>query len=88
MNAAQRRKFRTYAIKVLREEAELLTGNQVLSDLIECQAELTKWENHKALRIKLQDQYGPALNGHWFYLVPADEYAKAALKQHLIVEES
>ncbi len=40
-------------------------------------------KNHKQLKIKLQDQYGHHLNGHWFYVIPADIYAEAALKLHM-----
>lgn len=34
------------------------------------------------MRVKLGSQYGSELNGHWFYLQPADEYAEAALAKH------
>jgi hypothetical protein len=36
----------------------------------------------KRLKIKLGSQYGHDLNGHWFYLQPADEFAEAALYKH------
>lgn len=34
------------------------------------------------LKVKLGRQYGGDLNGHWFYLQPADEYAEQALTKH------
>jgi hypothetical protein len=34
------------------------------------------------LKVKLGRQYGGDLNGHWFYLQPADEYAELALTKH------
>jgi hypothetical protein len=36
----------------------------------------------KRLKVKLGSQYGHDLNGHWFYLQPADEFAEAALYKH------
>lgn len=36
----------------------------------------------KRIKVKLGSQYGSDLNGHWFYLRPADEYAEAALAKH------
>jgi hypothetical protein len=36
----------------------------------------------KRLKVKLGSQYGSDLNGHWFYLQPADEFADAALHTH------
>ncbi len=83
MNAKQRRQFKNYAIKTLTEEAAKITGDEMLAELVKAVAELAKWEKHKQLRIKLQDQYGPHLNGHWFYVIPADIYAEAALKLHM-----
>lgn len=83
MNAKQRKQFKNYAIRTLTEEAEKITGDEMLAELIQAIAELSKWEKHKQLRIKLQNQYGTHLNGHWFYLVPADIYAEVALKLHM-----
>lgn len=36
----------------------------------------------RRLKVKLGRQYGYALNEHWFYLQPADEYADQALTKH------
>ena len=33
------------------------------------------------MKVKLGSQYGADLEGHWFYLQPADEFAEAALVQ-------
>lgn len=33
----------------------------------------------KRVKVKLGSQYGNDLNGHWFYLQPADEEAQKAL---------
>ena len=51
----------------------------------ECEAEvkrlkeLAKPVQDTRLKVKLGRQYGYDLNGHWFYLQPADEYAEAAI---------
>ena len=36
----------------------------------------------RRLKVKIGRQYGYALNEHWFYLQPADEYAEQALTKH------
>jgi hypothetical protein len=36
----------------------------------------------RRLKVKIGRQYGYDLNGHWFYLQPADEYANQALTNH------
>ena len=36
----------------------------------------------RRLKVKLGRQYGRDLNGHWFYLQPADECADQALTTH------
>jgi hypothetical protein len=35
--------------------------------------------NNRLLRVKLGNQFGSDLEGHWFWLDPADEYAEKAL---------
>jgi hypothetical protein len=39
-------------------------------------------QQDKRLKVKLGSQYGSDLNGHWFFLQPADEFADAALHKH------
>ena len=82
MNAKQRRKFKKFAIETMIEGARNLSPETSLAELITSQAELTRWEKHKNLRVKLGDNHGSILAGHWFYLVPADEYATKALEKH------
>lgn len=43
-------------------------------------ATLAERESAKRLRVKLDGSYGSDLDGHWFYLVPVDEYAEAAIR--------
>ena len=82
MNAKQRRKFKKFAIETMTEAARQLSPEACLTELVIAQAELTRWEKHKNLRVKLGDNHGSILAGHWFYLVPADEYAAKALEEH------
>lgn len=40
----------------------------------------------KRVKVKLGGQYGFFLDGNWFYLQPADEFANAALYKHTGVD--
>jgi hypothetical protein len=48
----------------------------------ECHEAAQPAAQDKRLKVKLGSQYGCDLNGHWFYLQPADEFADAALHKH------
>ena len=40
----------------------------------------------KRIRVKLGSHHGPTLNGHWFWLVPADDFAEEAIRKCLPTE--
>jgi len=82
MNAKQRRKFKKLAIETIKEAAREFSPEECLTELVMAQAQLTRWEKYRHLRVKLGDDHGSILAGHWFYLVPADEYAAKALEDH------
>ena len=82
MNAKQRRKFKKFAIETIEEAARELSPETCLAELVKSQAELTRWEKYMNLRVKLGDNHGSILAGHWFYLVPADGFAAKALEEH------
>ena len=82
MNAKQRRKFKTFAIATIEEAARELSPDTCLAELAKAQAQLTRWDKYQNLRVKLGDNHGSILAGHWFYLIPADEHAAKALENH------
>ena len=43
--------------------------------------------NGERLKVKMGGWFGTYLSGHWFYLIPADEYAEAALTKHTGIGE-
>lgn len=61
---------------------DLLDADQMrwgISKAMEEGARLTDKTAQRRYRINLDGAYGRALLGHWFWIVPADEYAEAAL---------
>ena len=56
--------------------------DQALAAARELQAEKQEPFADRRLKVKLGRQYGYVLNGHWFYLQPADEFADQALTEH------
>lgn len=58
---------------------EEIGGKPPLQEMAQLCAEM---QMGRQLRIKLGDQYGEKLNGQWFWLLPADEYARRALIEH------
>ena len=82
MNAKQRRKFKRFAISTIEEAAREVSPDTCMAELVKTQAQLTRWDKYRNLRVKLGDNHGSILAGHWFYLVPADEYATKALEKH------
>ena len=83
MNSRQRRKFKKFALKILKEEAFNITKDTMLSEMIELQYQLTRWEKYQNLKIKLDAGYGKHLDGNWFYIIPANVAAESALKLQL-----
>ena len=58
---------------------EEVGGKPPLQEMAQLCAEM---QMGRQLRIKLGDQYGDKLNGHWFWLLPVDEFARRALIEH------
>ena len=47
--------------------------------ILETKGQRPVTKNNRLLRVKLGNQFGSDLEGHWFWLDPADEYAEKAL---------
>lgn len=60
----------------LRTAAEIAEAARILREHLDESAKA-----QKRYRVKLNDTHGPTLNGHWFWLVPADEFAEKALDE-------
>lgn len=58
---------------------EEIGGKPPLQEMAELCAEM---QMGMQLRVKLGNQYGETLNGHWFYLLPCDEYSRRVLIEH------
>lgn len=59
------------------------TGGEITAEfLLESQKMAAFHDSIKRLKIKLDGSYGCDLEGHWFYIVPADEHAEKAMINH------
>lgn len=67
-----------YVSTISEHEANIVDPSVQLA-IAALEAELAKPVQDTRLKVKLGRQYGYDLNGHWFYLQPADEYAEAAI---------
>lgn len=68
----------------LAKQAEIFKGSYNVFSSDECNlhrfAQLVRNEAiDKRVKVKIGDQYGNDLHGHWFYLQPADEEAQKVL---------
>src|SRR5574340_424703 len=60
----------------LRTAAEIAEAARILREQIDASEKA-----HQRYRVKLNDTHGPTLNGQWFWLLPADEFAEKALAE-------
>lgn len=84
MNSKQRKQHSKFIESEFAAMIAEKTGGDISAEFIAEMKKLTIFQdNIKRLRIKLDDKYGIELEGHWFYIVPADEHAEKAIKEHL-----
>lgn len=85
MNAKQRRCCRNQLRKKLISILGELTDKGIAREFARIASKLSRYEDkHQGwVRMKLGEEYGPILAGHWFQLVPADALAEQAMNKHM-----